>query len=60
MLKTAPKNATLRNPQQNVWNPEPVSGRNEQIIIYVFRKLRLSWNLQLEWNPRSVGGIRKL
>ena len=30
--------ATMRNPKQNVWNPEPVC--HEQIIIYVFSNLR--------------------
>ena len=33
--KLLQKQATLRNPQQNGWNPEQVSGIREQIIIYV-------------------------
>ena len=45
--KSLQKETTLRNLQPNVWNPEPVCGIHEQIIIYVFSKLKLSRNLQL-------------
>ena len=46
--KSPEKQAILRNPQQNKWNPESVCGINEQIIIiHVLSKLRLSRNPQL-------------
>ena len=35
--KLLQKQAILRNPQQNVWNPEPVCGIRVQIIIYAFQ-----------------------
>ena len=45
--KSLEKQATLRNTQQNVCNPEPVCGIHEQIIIHVLSKLKLSRNPQL-------------
>ena len=63
--KSLQKQAILRNPQQNVWNLEPVCEINEQMISCVFSKLNLSRNPQLlvestncKRNPQLVSGIR--
>ena len=74
MLKKTPsiellyfKIFVISNKKAVCWNPEPVSGGHEQILIYVFSKLRQSWNPQLEVesanckrNSQIVSGFRKL
>ena len=67
--KLLQKHAILRNPQKIVWNPKPVCGIHEQIIIYVFSKLVESANCKrnpqvvsvfckCKRNPQIVSGIR--
>ena len=47
MAQNFSKNRQLQNLQQNVWDPEQFRGTQEQRIIYVFSKLKLSRNPQL-------------
>ena len=56
--KSLRKQATLRNPLQNVWDPEPVFGIHEQKFYNCLVNLSCRGIRNCMWNPQTLSRIR--